>query len=485
MEKRKLLHAKALPFVLFFLVLFLAACERVPVEKKAEKKEAPPAEAVSPQVPPPSGVAEALEEAFVRVSTTAVPSVVNISTTPRTEQGEKSREGRKFHDFFDDLFPPGPFSPDKSLGSGVIISEDGYIVTNEHVVRDAAEITVRLSDRSEYRAKVVGADPKTDIAVLKIDAKGKLTPARLGDSSNLKVGQWAIAVGNPFGLNSTVTVGVISAIGRSDIGVETYEDFIQTDASINPGNSGGPLLNLRGEVIGINTAIISAGQGIGFAIPVNLVKNIVDQLITTGSVKRGWLGIGIQNLTPELASSFQIPGAKGVLINNVFEGSPAEKAGFRRGDVVVSFNGEPVETVRQLQKMVATYEVGKEATVEVIREGKKIVLNPVVGEMPKEENIFTFKEPEPDRVGLVVGEVPDVMRKSLGIEGGVRVESVESDSPAWKAGIRKGDVIVDINMTPISSLADYEKSVEGAKEGDVLSFLVVRKGKHIYLAVKL
>ncbi len=483
MMMRKVERAFLALLLVIVAVALFAGCERVQEVGKAPKKKTAEVKQKAVQAAP-SDLVRALEDAFVSASSRVIPSVVNISTAPKVK---KRKSGKKpgFHDFFDELFPPAPFGPDTSLGSGVIISDQGYIVTNEHVIRDAGEITVRLYDKTEYKAKVVGADPKTDIAVLKIAAREKLTPAKLGDSSKLRVGQWAIAVGNPFGLNSTVTVGVISAIGRSDIGVEAYEDFIQTDASINPGNSGGPLLNLEGEVIGINTAIISAGQGIGFAIPINLVRNIVEQLITTGSVKRGWLGIGIQDLTPELAKSFGIPDVRGVLINNVFEGSPAEKAGFLRGDVVISFNGEKVETVRKLQRLVATYEVGKKAEVEVLREGKKVTLNPVIGEMPKEESLFAFREPEPDPLGLVVGDIPEVLRESMGIDGGVRVESVSPDSPAYAAGLRKGDIIVDLNMRSIKSLQDYEKAIEGLKEGDVVSVLVVRKGKHVYLALKM
>ncbi|MDH3259284.1 MAG: trypsin-like peptidase domain-containing protein, partial [Deltaproteobacteria bacterium] len=329
----------ALPVLFALSLVLVSGCERVKEWGSSEKKSGE----VAPRTPVTSGeydVLRNMEKAFVEVANQAVPSVVNISTTPRIKKSDKPDKKPFYHEFFEDIFPMiPPHGSETSLGSGVIISDKGYIVTNDHVIRDSGEITVRLFDSSEYKAKIIGADPKTDIAVLKISAKEKLVPARLGDSSRLNVGQWAIAVGNPFGLNSTVTVGVISGKGRTDIGIETYEDFIQTDASINPGNSGGPLLNLEGEVIGINTAIISSGQGIGFAIPILLVKNIMEQIIKTGGVKRGWLGVGIQDLTGDLAASFGISDQLGILINSVFEGSPAEKAGIMRGDIVSAFDG--------------------------------------------------------------------------------------------------------------------------------------------------
>ncbi len=423
-----------------------------------------------------------LQGAFIHVAEEAIPSVVNISTTPKIKDSGKTKKKPFYHNFLEELFPGFPQGPETSLGSGLIISEEGYIVSNEHVIKDAGEITVRFYDKSEYRAKVVGVDPKTDIAVLKIPVGKHIHFAKLGDSSGLKVGQWAVAVGNPFGLSSTVTVGVISAIGRSDIGVEAYEDFIQTDASINPGNSGGPLLDISGDVIGINTAIISAGQGIGFAIPINLVKNITDQIIRTGTVRRGWLGVGIQNLTHSLAKSFGIPGQKGILVNNIIKESPAGKAGLKRRDIILSFNGEPVDSVKKFQKIVATYEVGKKAKLGVMRGKKRIRLDAVIGEMPLPTENFVFKETAPDRLGLAVANLSGSTMERLEIEGGVRVESVSPDSPGYEGGLREGDIIVDIGKVRIMNVEDYRRAVNPLEKG-ITSLLVLRRGRNVYLAI--
>jgi Do/DeqQ family serine protease len=475
----------ALPVLFALSLVLVSGCERVKEWGSSEKKSGE----VAPRTPVTSGeydVLRNMEKAFVEVANQAVPSVVNISTTPRIKKSDKPDKKPFYHEFFEDIFPMiPPHGSETSLGSGVIISDKGYIVTNDHVIRDSGEVTVRLFDSSEYKAKIIGADPKTDIAVLKISAKEKLVPARLGDSSRLNVGQWAIAVGNPFGLNSTVTVGVISGKGRTDIGIETYEDFIQTDASINPGNSGGPLLNLEGEVIGINTAIISSGQGIGFAIPILLVKNIMEQIIKTGGVKRGWLGVGIQDLTGDLAASFGISDQLGILINSVFEGSPAEKAGIMRGDIVSAFDGNPVRSVRHFQQLVATFEIGKKAKIEVIREGEKKTLVAIIADSPKESDTFSFKQPDIDILGLVVGNIPDVIRDSMGIEGGVRIEAVSPEAPAYEAGIRKEDIIIDLNRKKVHDINEYRKIIDALEVGDMLSVLVQRKGRTLYLALKI
>lgn len=478
-------------FSLLFALVFISAilpfslgCDPVREASKGEKRT----QGEKPDAPVSTGafdVLKSMEQAFIKVANDAVPSVVNISTTPKINQKDQSGKKPFFHNFFEDIFPIIPNGSEISLGSGVIISEKGYIVTNEHVIRDSGEITVRLFDSNEYKAKVIGADPKTDIAVLKISAKRKFVSARFGDSSILRVGQWAIAVGNPFGLNSTVTVGVISGKGRTDIGIETYEDFIQTDASINPGNSGGPLLNLDGEVIGINTAVISSGQGIGFAIPIKLVRSITEQIIKTGGVRRGWLGVGIQDLTDDLAASFGIPEQKGVLVNNVFEGSPAKKAGLKRGDVVYSFNGKPVRSVREFQRMVATYEVGKKADIDLMRGGEKISLEAVITDSPKDSDVFSFKQPEADILGLVVGDIPEAIRRINGITGGVRIEAVDPEAPAYLAGIRKEDIIIDLNRKKVKGVGDYRSIIESVEEGDVLSALVLREGRTLYLAIKI
>jgi len=339
---------------------------------------------------------QTLQDAFVQVAQSVRPAVVNIATTQRP----KVQEGRRtpqvppqfrgpFRDFFGDEFFERFFGEPaqrerRSLGSGVIVDKRGHILTNNHVIEQADQIEVRLSDKRKFTAKVVGKDPKSDLAVIKIDTPDDLPVATLGDSSRIRIGEWAIAIGNPFGLNQTVTVGVISAVGRSDVGITMYEDFIQTDASINPGNSGGPLLNLNGEVIGINTAIVAAGQGIGFAIPINMAREIKDRLIAQGRVVRGWLGVGIQELSEELAAQFGVKPEEGVLVGNVMKGSPAERGGVKPGDIIQEFNSVRITNVHQLQREVAQSSVGSQVGLKVLREKQVLALTIVLGEQPTE-----------------------------------------------------------------------------------------------------
>jgi len=327
------------------------------------------------------------------VAEQAGPAVVNIGTVQLAKrripfQLNPFTEDPTFRDFFEQFFGPqqGPRGEFRqpSLGSGVIIDKRGYILTNFHVVKGADEIIVKLSTKKEYRGKTIGTDPKTDLAVVKIQPDGELTVARLGDSERLRVGEWAIAIGNPFGLDQTVTVGVISATGRADVGVATYENFIQTDASINPGNSGGPLLNLKGEVIGINTAIVAAGQGIGFAIPINMIKRVVNQLVEKGRVVRGWLGIAVQPVSPELAQSLGAPSATGAVVASVYPGSPAAEAGLQQGDLILAFGGTPVEDYHHLQRLVADAEVGKTVTLHLLRKKQAQDVQLRIGETPGE-----------------------------------------------------------------------------------------------------
>ncbi len=336
--------------------------------------------------------AETLQSAFIDVAEQVRPAVVNIGTVHlargrRPSTPSPFAEDPAFRDFFEQFFgPQGPRGEFRqpSLGSGVIIDGRGYILTNFHVVKGADEITVKLSSKKEYRGRIVGTDPKTDLAVVRIQPDGELTVARLGDSDRLKVGEWAVAIGNPFGLDQTVTVGVISATGRADVGIATYENFIQTDASINPGNSGGPLLNLRGEVVGINTAIVAAGQGIGFAIPINMVKRVVNQLVEKGKVIRGWLGVAVQPLTPDLAQSLGSQGTVGAVVASIYTGSPAAAAGLRQGDLILSFAGTPVEDYHHLQRLVAETEVGKTITIHLLRKKQAVDVQVKIGETPSE-----------------------------------------------------------------------------------------------------
>jgi Do/DeqQ family serine protease len=336
--------------------------------------------------------AESLQAAFVGVSEHLRPAVVNVgiiqkSHNRRAPGPPQGTDDPFFQDFFKQFFGSagpsgGPEFRRPGLGSGVIFDKRGLILTNFHVIKGADEITVKMADKREYTGQVVGTDPKTDLAVVRFQPDRDLTVATLGNSDNLRVGEWAIAIGNPFGLDQTVTVGVISATGRSDVGVATYENFIQTDASINPGNSGGPLVNLKGEVIGVNTAIVAAGQGIGFAIPINMVKRVVDQLVDKGKVVRGWLGVSLQPLSAELAQSLGLAGTNGAVVGSTMAGGPAAKAGLLQGDVIVAFNKTPVEDYRHVQRLVADSPVGKTVTLEILRKKHKMEVPITVAEVP-------------------------------------------------------------------------------------------------------
>jgi Do/DeqQ family serine protease len=357
------------------------------------------APAAAPAVVRPSGapaLPDSLQAAFVGVAEKLRPAVVNIGTVHRSRARRApapppGTDDPFFQDFFKQFF--GSDNPAQrpefrlpSMGSGVIIDKRGLILTNFHVIKGADEITVRLSDKREYRGKVMGVDPKTDLAVVRFEPDHELRVATLGDSDVLKVGEWAIAIGNPFGLDQTVTVGVISATGRSDVGVATYENFIQTDASINPGNSGGPLINLKGEVVGVNTAIVAAGQGIGFAIPINMVRRVVDQLVEKGKVVRGWLGVALQPLSKELVQTLGLPGSEGALVASTIPGSPAAKAGLQQGDVVLSYDKTPIEDSHHLQRLVAETRVGKAVALEVWRKKQRVQVTATVAEVPEDRS---------------------------------------------------------------------------------------------------
>jgi Do/DeqQ family serine protease len=420
------------------------------------------------------------QKAFSNVSKKVTPSVVNISTVSRKKVIQPFFEANPL---FEEFFGAPQTRRDRSLGSGFLISKDGYIVTNDHVVRDAESIQVKLSNDKVYDAKVVGGDQKTDIAVIKINAPD-LPAAVLGDSDKLEAGQWAIAIGNPFGLDRTMTVGVISATGRSNVGIETYENFIQTDASINPGNSGGPLLNVYGEVIGINTAIVAAGQGIGFAIPINMAKPIFTQLIQKGNVSRGYMGVTIQPVTEELAQSFGLKHAKGALVNDVIKGGPAEKAGVRQGDVITGVNGTEVKDPSHLQRLVAEAGIGKAAKITVFRDGKALDLNITLAnadtapkQRPRDERGSRQQEGEADLLGLVVDNDEQ--------GDGVVVVDVARGGVAAEAGIRGGDVIVSINRKRTSNTAEYTRVIQQAGRGGRLTVLVRRGNASIYFALRI
>jgi serine protease Do len=409
------------------------------------------------------------------------PTVVNIRTTKlvRSPLDDFFRGFGDVPDFFGDEFfkrffgdRPREFRQ-KSLGSGFILDKEGHILTNHHVVEKAEEIKVKLSDEQEYDAEVIGTDPKTDLALIRIKAAGDLPVVRMGDSDTLEVGEWVVAIGNPFGLEQTVTTGIISAKGRV-IGAGPYDDFLQTDASINPGNSGGPLFNLRGEVVGINTAIVAGGQGIGFAIPVNMAKKLLPQL-KKGRVVYGYLGVYIQDLTPELAESFGLKEATGVLIADVIPDSPAEKGGMKREDIVMKYDGQEAEDRYQLTKVVGNTPVGKKVKIIVWRNGKPKTLWVTIGEVPeKEVAAAPPKSAETGRLGLKVQDISPAIADHLGLpdDTGVVITEVEPGSPAHEEGLRTGDVIIEVEHEPIKDLADFRKSIERHKEKKTLLLTV-------------
>src|SRR5882762_9019696 len=358
--------------------------------------------------PAPIATADALQAAFVSVAERVRPAVVHLGTLqvargrrPPMIPGPKA-DDPFFKDFFDQFFGrSGPGRREEfetpGLGSGVIVDKRGYVLTNFHVVKGADAVTVRLADKQEFRGRIVGSDSKTDIAIIKFDAPDDVRVATLGNSDALRVGEWAIAIGNPFGLDQTVTVGVVSATGRADVGIATYENFIQTDASINPGNSGGPLVNLRGEVIGINTAIVATGQGIGFAIPANMVKRVTAQLIDRGRVQRGWIGVALQPMSTDLAQSLGLPDSRGAIVGSTITGSPAAQAGLQQGDVIVAYDSTPVDDYRHVQRLVAETRVGKSVTLQIVRKKQKMDVAITIAEVPDETARRAGPPPKPGR----------------------------------------------------------------------------------------
>jgi serine protease Do len=384
---------------------------------------------------------------------------------------------------------PGERMPNASgSGSGLIVDGDGHIVTNNHVIGDATEIEVRLSDKTRLTAHVVGKDPDTDLALLKVSAGRPLASARFGDSTGVKVGQWVLAVGNPFGLDQTVTLGVVSGIGRENINLSRYENFIQTDASINPGNSGGPLFNLRGEVIGINTAIINFAQGIGFAIPSNMAKQVIEQLLAKGRVVRGWLGVGIQPLTAELAKKFGVTEGGGVLVNEVFEKDPAALAGIQPGDVIVRINGVVVESPNKLSRLIGTLAPGATSQIEVVRDLKHLLLNIPLTERPDSPVLASIPRIEKleSKLGLEVQESTAglVEKFRLRQSKGIVITKVEPNSLAQAEGLREGDLIIEVNRTEVSSLGEFTSTISQSRRGDALLLRVLRENRAFYVVLK-
>ncbi len=444
--------------------------------------------------------ASEIQRAFELVAKTVVPAVVNISTEIVVKQQFNPAEDPFFKffgkDWFDFFFngPQERKFVQHALGTGVIVSKDGYILTNFHVVKDATKIKVKLKNGKTYKAKIIGVDPKTDLALIKIKTKEDLPVAVLGDSDKIRVGDWAIAIGNPFGLSHTVTVGIISARGRSGIGNDTskYEDFIQTDASINPGNSGGPLVNIKGEVIGINTAIAtpSGGNvGIGFAIPINMAKSIMMQLKKSGKVERGWLGITIQDLTENLAKFFKVSPYSGVLVADVLKKSPAQKGGLKHGDIIIEFNGKKISNSNQLRNLVAATPPGTKVKIKILRKGKKKTLWIKLGKLPEKGTLIGSAKSKEELkwLGMKTSNItPDLARefKVDEDESGVIITYIEQGSVAASNGLAVGDIIKQINNTLIKDMDDYIKFVKKHKKEDSYLFVIKRQGTLFYLTVE-
>jgi len=430
-------------------------------------------------------------KAMAEVSAAVKPSIVNISTTRTIKISggmDPFFEDPFFRRFFGDQFGRQKQPKERKqggLGSGVIVSQDGYIITNYHVVKDADEIKVTLSDKREFTGKVVGSDPKTEISVVKIQASG-LSALAWGDSNSLEVGEVVLAVGNPFGLNQTVTMGIVSAVGRANVGIADYEDFIQTDAAINPGNSGGALVNVRGEIVGINTAIYSTSggyQGIGFAIPSNMVKSIMTSLVGKGKVVRGWLGVSIQPITGDLAKQFDLKDEKGVLVSDVVENSPAEKAGLRRGDVIMEYDGRRTDEPYQLRNMVAATLPGEEHSMKLLRDGKVVELNVTTGELPADLQQGEAGDFLNLLKGVGVQELTPELAKKMNVPArikGVVISDIEENSQA--SGIlNQGDVIQEINKKKVGSVKEYQGIVSKIGKDDDILLLVFRGGSSIFV----
>jgi len=441
--------------------------------------------------------AKSLGQAFVEVAKKVQPSVVNVTTEktitmkPWDRFGEDFFKGSPFEDFFRGFgFSPREKGKEyrqkqRSGGSGVIVDKEGYILTNNHVVEGAEKIKIRLNDGREFTATVKGQDSRTDLAVLHIKAKD-LPVATLGDSDKLEVGEWAIAIGSPFGLEHTVTVGVISAKGRSGLGTGTYEDFIQTDASINPGNSGGPLTNIDGEVIGINAMIIQPGTGIGFAIPVNMAKQILNDLIKQGKVVRPWLGISAQDLTPEMIEHFKVKEKEGVLVGQVYPGTGAEKAGLASGDIIRSVDDKATKNVNELVKEIQKKKVGQKVKLNILRDGKEMTIEVVTTAMPDKPEMSQERESE-EKLGARVQELTPQLAaryRISGIKYGAVVLSVEEGSLAEEIGLQEGDVILEINRKKIETIKDFEKAVKDANLEKGILFHLHRKGSSFYITFK-
>lgn len=457
--------------------------------------------------------ATAVPGSFSEIVKKASPAVVHVSvekTTKVTTQfsspfGQDSPFGygdpfEFFRRFYGDQMPEEYDYTQQGLGTGFIIDKEGYILTNNHVVEGADKITVKLSDKKEYEAKVIGLDSKTDLALIKIDGAKDLMPLELGDSDQLEVGDWVIAIGNPFGLDNTVTAGIVSAKYRRNLGTADYEDYIQTDASINQGNSGGPLLNTNGEAVGINSNIYSqtgGSIGIGFAIPINMAKNLLPQL-KKGKVVRGWMGVTIQQITSDIQSKLDLKDSKGALVSSVVKGGPADKAGVEVYDVIISFDGKEVNDSNELPFIVTATPVDKNVKVDVLRNGAKKTLELKVGELPDTDQTATGgasppffgrgsrSENQANQLGFSVGEITAERAKQYNLteKSGVMILQVQNNSPAAKAGLAAGMIILEVDREKITSIDQFNKIISGYKKGDTILFLVKSDDSSVFLTLK-
>ena len=448
---------------------------------------------------PTPSLAQQAPTDFTAIVKQKMPAVVAITTKQRVEEQEQAQsipDDLPFREFFrryyGDRFAPRREQPRQALGSGFVITPEGYVVTNNHVVEDAEEIQVVFNDKNNVPARLVGRDPATDIAVLKVDPRPNMAVAAWGDSDTAEPGSWVIAIGSPFGLGGTVTVGVVSATSR-DIRSGPYDDFIQTDASINRGNSGGPLFNARGEVIGVNTAIFSPSGvniGIGFAVPSKTAAMVTDQLIRTGRVERGYVGLRLQEITPAIAQALGRPDAKGVLVASVEPGGPADKAGIKSGDVITAFDGKPVDSGRDLSRAVAAMKPGAQASVTVLRDGRTQDLSIAVGERAEDRPTRMGSLEAPDagkRLGLALSPIPETARGQLGLEpgtSGVLIQRVDPNSPAAVSGLRAGDVIISANSREVAQPSDVaEEWAKASREKKPILLRVKRDDQYLFVAV--
>ena len=486
--KRKPFRKLSLVIMILALTGFIWGCG---LENELEAKSKPEIESKTLMVPVNfSELAQKVRDGVVNIRTVKTikgggPVFRHFFGNPF---GQKNPFGDsdRFNDFFGPRHEEGPSRDFKqrSLGSGFIIDKAGYIVTNNHVIENADQIKVKLADEREFEAELVGRDPNTDLALIQIKDASDLVSLQLGDSDALSVGSWVVAVGSPFGLEQTVTAGIVSAKGRT-LGSGPYDDFIQTDASINPGNSGGPLLNMNGEVVGINTAIVANGQGIGFAIPVNMARGIVNQLQAHGSVTRGWLGVSIQDLSPELAEYYGIKDQKGALVVQVFEGDPAAKAGIKANDVIVEVDGKSIDSSRDLTNTIANLEVGKKTTVTLLRDGNKKTVDVKIAKRSDSGPLAQRKPEDSEKLGIRIAEATPETARQFGhseTEKGVLVVGVEPGSKADEAGVRQGDLVKEVNRKPVTSVSELRSEVEKTNKFQLLvkrpnaGFMVIKIG---------